>query len=394
MITTAQHQFTAENGWEDLKDNLSGTPQLVLAFGSTELVKDSLIFKYLKDLYPKSEIVSVSTAGEIMGAEVFDETVSVTALHFEKTRIKLLSANIETPLESHKIAKDLIEKLENQEENLEHILTFTDGEHINGTSFVEGIQEAHKDFGTVITGGLAGDGNRFENTAIGVNKEGETGNIVMIGFYGKSLKVGYGSEAGWNAFGIKREITKSKGNVLYELDGKPALDIYKKYLGEHAKDLPSSGLLFPLELCIDCEEVSGKNVKLVRTTLSVDEEAKSLTFAGNMPEGVRVRMMKANFERLINGAEHSAVQSLRGLDGELPDFSLLISCVGRKLVLKKRTEDELEVIQDKMGEKTTITGFYAYGELCPVTDRNEETKADEICQLHNQTMTITNFKEI
>ena len=394
MITTAQHQFTAENGWENLKDNLGGIPQLVLAFGSTKLVKDSAIFQHLKDLYPKSDIVSVSTAGEIIGEDVFDDTVSVTALHFEKTRIKLLTANIENPLESHKIAKNLIEKLENHEEDLEHILTFTDGEHINGSSFVEGIQAAHKDFGTVITGGLAGDGNRFKNTAIGVNGVGENGNIVMIGFYGKDLKIGYGSGAGWDAFGIKRVITKSDKNELYELDGEPALDIYKKYLGEYAKDLPSSGLLFPLELCIDCEEPSGKNIKLIRTILAVDEEKKSLTFAGNMPEGERVRMMKGNFERLIDGAEDSANQSLKNLDGLFPDFSLLISCVGRKLVLKERTEDELEIIKEKMGGNTTIAGFYSYGELCPVTDKNEEKKEDEICQLHNQTMTITNFKEI
>ena len=236
-----------------------------------------------------------------------------------------------------------------------------------------------------MTGGLVGDGSDFKLTLVGLDEAPVEGKVIVLGLYGESLKVGYGSLGGWDPFGPERTITKSKNNVLFEMDGKNALSLYKEYLGDLAKDLPASGLLFPLSLSI--KDKSGKDVQVVRTLLNVNEVDQSMIFAGDMPEGIKAQLMKANFERLIDGAEKAASMSIESLVGTKPDLAILISCIGRKLVLKERTVEEVEAVRSILGDQAAITGFYSYGEICP-TAANEKQ-----CQLHNQTMTITTFRE-
>jgi hypothetical protein len=194
--------------------------------------------------------------------------------------------------------------------------------------------------------------------------------------------VGYGSLGGWDSFGPDRVVTRAEGNVLYELDGQPALDLYKRYLGEFADGLPASGLLFPLALQTPGQGGNG----LVRTMLAVDETQGSMSFAGDIPTGAHVRLMKANFERLVEGAEGAARSSHERL-GEAPaELAVLISCVGRKLVLQQRIDEEIEGVRDVLGPQSVFCGFYSYGEISPFTPTAR-------CELHNQTMTITTLAE-
>ncbi|MBT4969775.1 MAG: hypothetical protein HOM80_12280, partial [Bacteroidetes bacterium] len=206
--------------------------------------------------------------------------------------------------------------------------------------------------------------------------------IAAIGFYGEDIKIGYGSLGGWDSFGVERSVTKSEANVLYEIDNTPALSIYKSFLGDQAKDLPASGLLFPLSMRTEADAEP-----VVRTILAVDEEKQSLTFAGDIPEGSYIKLMKANIDRLITGAEDAAKVSVNPLSGNLPELAILISCVGRKLVLNQMVEEEVEAVQDVVGEQAKLTGFYSYGEIAPFLEGAK-------CELHNQTMTITTFQEV
>ena len=231
-----------------------------------------------------------------------------------------------------------------------------------------------------VTGGMAGDGSRFEETLVIWNDLVASGLIAAIGLYGDRIKIGYGSLGGWTTFGPKRMVTKSQGNVLYELDGVSALDIYKKYLGEYASGLPATGLLFPLSLY---NEIGDRSV--VRTILAVDETEKNLTFAGDIPENSIVQMMQFNFDRLVDGAITAAQNSLVNISAS-PDLAILISCVGRKMVLKQRIEEEVEGVQEVVGLSTMLAGFYSYGEIAP-------TAFGDYSELHNQTMTITTFSE-
>jgi hypothetical protein len=260
------------------------------------------------------------------------------------------------------------------------VLVLSDGSMVNGSELARGLNsENHK--GVPITGGLAGDAARFERTLCGLNDRLESGMVVVIGLYGDALRVGHGSHGGWDEFGPERMVTYSESNVLYKIDGRSALSLYKEYLGPYAEELPGSALLFPLSMRVD-----GTNHKLVRTILSVNDENDSMTFAGDMPYGARVRLMKANFDRLIDAATTSATSSYQALGDMRPEFALLVSCVGRKLVLQGRVEEEVEAARAILGGDVCITGFYSYGELSPCNPQ-------AACDLHNQTMTITTLSE-
>ena len=379
-----QKKWTSENGWKTLSSgSFTEPPEFVLLFGGNAPLKDKARFDEVRSWYPKSHIISASTAGEIIETEVSDDTLVLTAIKFEKTTLQFTEVNIKEAEESESAGKKLAAAL--PKEGLVHAMIFSDGLFVNGTTLVKGLLSELPP-NVSVTGGLVGDGSRFKETLVGLDKIPEQKKLVCVGFYGSSIKIGYGSLGGWDSFGISRTITKAKGNVLYELDDKPALTLYKEYLGNLAKDLPASGLLFPLSLKIKTD--MGGEVEVVRTILAVDNKAQSMTFAGDMPEGVVARFMKANFDRLVDGASGAASMSIESLGNSKAELAILISCIGRKLVLKGRVEDEIEAVQEKIGSQAAIIGFYSYGEISPTTPTERQ------CQLHNQTMTITTFREI
>lgn len=375
-----QRKFTVEKGWQNLnsKNFDSNKCNLVIVFGSTSLLSDASLFSTLRNFYPKAEILINSTAGEIENVNVTDDSIVVTAICFEATEIKSAHVQIKQEKNSFEAGVNLASQFDPV--GLSNLLIISDGQLVNGSDLVAGIQR-QLDPKVIISGGLAGDGSRFQLTLVGLNEIPLEGRIAAIGFYGKRIQVSCGSVGGWDSFGPERIITKSKGNILYELDHQPALDIYKKYLGEYAESLPSSGLLFPISI-----RANNNDDSLVRTILNVNEVDKSLTFAGNMPEGSFARLMKANFDRLIDGASNAASSSLSSTEN-MPDLAILISCVGRKLILNQRIEEEVEAVRNVFGDKTIITGFYSYGEISSSLNFNK-------CELHNQTMTITTFKEV
>ena len=380
-----QKQWTSDGGWNDISStNFSGAPQLVLVFGGRQELEKADRFNEVKDLYPDSHILMCSTAGEILGEEVRDNSLALTAVHFENTTLQFTQTTIGDVSESKEKGLELGGGLE--QSGLAHAMIFSDGLNVNGTALVEGLIEKLP-AEISVTGGLVGDGADFKKTLVGLDEPPKEKNLVLIGFYSDSLKVGHGSLGGWDPFGPQREITKSKDNVLFELDGKPALETYKEYLGEEqAKGLPGSGLLFPLNVTMP-DDGSGKEVVVVRTLLAVNEDDQSMTFAGDMPTGTTAQFMKANFDRLVDGASGAAERSIEGSNMEGADLAILISCVGRKLILKERIDEETEAVQEALGSGAVQTGFYSYGEISPVAPTEKQ------CKLHNQTMTITTFKE-
>jgi hypothetical protein len=355
---------------------LGDAAQVVFAFGSTEILSESRYLPEIRRLYPRAYLFGCSTAGEIMGAEVSDDSLVTTAVAFAHTKLRTAQVAIADCLNSQEAGKRLAQQL--PREGLVHVLVLSDGTKVNGTDLTRGMQQ-HLPSGVAVTGGLSGDGTRFERTIVLAGDAVAPGIVAVVGLYGSRLKVGYGSLGGWDPFGPERIITRSKENVLFELDGRPALSLYKTYLGEHAAGLPATGLLFPLSLRMEGRE-------LVRTILAVNEADQSMTFAGDLPQGATARLMKANFDRLVDGAEGAASRACLSFGKTEPELALLISCVGRKLVLKQRTEEELERVREVVGKKAVMTGFYSYGEICP-------SAPSASCELHNQTMTITTFLE-
>src|SRR5258708_11055656 len=292
-----QKKYTKTKGWEVLSPvALSDAPQFVFIFGGRELLEEGKEYETVVSWYPLAHIIWCSTSGEILDTQVSDDSLVLTAIHFEKTTLAFSEADISQTDQSENVGKQLSEKL--PKEKLVHAMVFSDGLHVNGTALVKGIL-SNLPSSVSVTGGLVGDGANFKKTLVGLDKKPLEGKIILIGFYGENLKIGYGSFGGWEPFGPERIITKSKDNVLYELDGQPALALYKKYLGEQAVGLPSSGLLFPLALRLHTQR---GDEQVVRTLLAVNEEEQSMTFAGDMPQNTPAKLMKANFERLIDGA--------------------------------------------------------------------------------------------
>lgn len=369
-----QRQWTPANGWTVLPAG-SDAAQLVLVFGGTAQL-DVDRYNELHAAFPGALVVGCSTAGEIAGTSVSDDTLVMTAVRFAHSQVRLASARVEGSGDDRRIGSTLAAQLLGP--GLVHVFVLSDGLHVNGTELAAGLQDGLPP-GITVTGGLSGDGARFTRTLVVADAPPAERVVAAIGFYGERLRVGYGSLGGWDPFGPDRLITRSVGNVLYELDGQPALALYKRYLGEHAAGLPASGLLFPLAL----RGADDTDTGLVRTILAVDEADGSMTFAGDVPQGTHARLMKANFDRLIEGAA-GAAQASRLTAGA--GLAVLISCVGRKLVLGQRIEEEIEGVRRVLGDGVALTGFYSYGEISPYAPTAR-------CELHNQTMTITSFAE-
>lgn len=375
-----QLQFT-EGKWTTFKQSEGfdpGAVQLVLAFGSCAQMHLPETTQFLKDKFPKGQIVWASTAGEILGDHIIEESIAVTAIQFEKTQIKCSMIDIHALPDSESVGVQLMSDLTS--EDLKAIFVLAEGTFLNGSDFVAGINKSNPT-NIPITGGLAGDGPRFEHTYIGLNDVPMEAKLVGIGFYGDHFSIGHASMGGWDEFGPTRTITKSNLNILYEIDGRNALELYKEYLGPYSQELPGSALLFPLNLRLPGEEEG-----IVRTILSIDEKEQSMRFAGNLPEGSSLRLMKANFERLIEASSEAARISFDPI-GQNPELAIMISCVGRKLILQERTLEEVQAATQVFGNSTFSTGFYSYGEISPF-------KQDFRCELHNQTMTITSFSEL
>lgn len=378
MMETALYRFF-DNHWvqhsvsQKIDDAIV---QLVLCFSSKKMIHQIPVYEIIRTKFPKAEIAICSTAGEIYQDEVHDDALVITAIHFDKTSLQSHVVSFEDYGNTYSAGIALARKF--SQEDLQYLLVLSDGSKVNGSDLVKGLS-SQINKRVLITGGLAGDGADFQSTLVGLNEQPKEGRILAVGLYGQHIQVLHGSHGGWDIFGLEKRVTNASGNVLLELEDQNALVLYKKYLGPASKDLPGSALLFPLSVTIP-----GSDKPVVRTILSINEEEQSMTFAGDIPVGSKVRFMKANFDRLTNAAAEAAeVISDKAIR---PDFSLLISCIGRKLVLGDKTSEEVKAVSKKFGDQAILSGFYSYGEISPF---NEGGK----CQLHNQTMTITSFFE-
>lgn len=350
-------------------------PQLVTVFGAVSFFTDKAFQAALGAVLPDAAIIGCSTAGEISNGGVADGSCVITAVNFNGTRIKTATSPLRGMEDSQaagaRIGKELAAP------DLRALMVFGPGVQINGSALVEGIA-AQIAANVPITGGLAGDGGAFTQTWTLGSAGVSDSMLVAIGLYGDALDFAHGSFGGWEPFGPARKVTRCAGNILYELDGEAALAVYKRYLGDHANGLPASGLLFPFAMVGEDQGARG----LIRTILGVDEASGSLTLAGAIDPDGYLKLMHASTDRLVNGAEAAAeaAQEMHQSSGD--SLAILVSCVGRKLVMGDRVDEEVEAVAEVFGSKATLTGFYSYGEISPFTPGSA-------CHLHNQTMTIT-----
>jgi hypothetical protein len=356
------------------------SPQLLLAFGTPHALDHDAVHASLRRDFPDAELVGCSTAGDISSDGVSDGSVTVTAIHFRDPAFAVAVTTRADSEDSRAAGQRLGTQLASHRPHT--IIVFGQGIAINGSALIAGIADAVGPQ-VAISGGLAGDAGAFRRTLVMTTSGRSDDAVVAIGLYGAKLRVTHGSYGGWHSFGPVRLVTHAEGNVLYAIDGEPALDLYKRYLGEHAARLPSSGLLFPFALLGGDYGTTG----LIRTILGVNEETHSLIMAGDIPADSSVRLMHARADQLIDGAEAAAEQAFDDAPVDGDALSLMVSCVGRRLVLGERADEEIEVVAHVMGGQDTVAGFYSYGEISPAENGN-------VCLLHNQTMTISRWVEV
>lgn len=365
--------------WSPQLPELDSTRTLVLAFGAPEIADDRSAIDGLRTHFGNSVVIGCSTAGEICGSELHDHSLTVAAIKFLKTDLRLVVEKLETTEESAEVGRRLAEALM-AERKLRGILLLGDGLVTRGSELIRGINAVVG--GSVpVVGGLAADGTAFARTWVLAGDTLDSRTVAAVGFYGNHVVIGHGARGGWDRFGVKRTITRSSGNVLYELDGRPALQIYREYLGDRAM-LPSAGLSLPLAI-----REPSLETPVVRTILGIDDAAGSVTFAGDVPAGSITQFMKADFERLVNGATHAALlASENGPPASAECLALAIACAGRRYVLGAHAEEEVEAIVESFhSDRVRLAGFYGYGQLSP---RN-----DGLCEIHNQAMTIALISE-
>jgi len=354
------------------------SPHLVFAFGSVAHFTDKAFGSMMKQAFPRATVIGCTTAGEISNEGVSDNTTVFTAINFAQPDFKSCTVKLSGADKCKETGMAVANAL--KAPNLKAIFLLGQGINVNGTPLVDGIRSVVGDKVT-LTGGLAGDGGAFKETWTILNGEVSNSHVVAFGIYGDGVEIACGSLGGWKPFGPARRVTKCENNVLYQLDGEPALAVYKKYLGADAKGLPGSGLRYPFAILNDNEDESG----VIRTILAVDEAAGSLTFAGDIPVNGLLRLMHTDSSGLVTGAKGAASETFKHAKNH-DGVGILISCVGRKLVMGDEIDEEIEAVQSAFGEKNPVTGFYSYGEICP-------QEAFQQCKLHNQTMTITWFAD-
>lgn len=378
-----QESITAKMSFKDLPASSPlPTANLVLVFGSVKRFSDAKLTGLLKSRYPTAQIIGCTTSGEINLDGVFDDSLQITAIQWEKTAQKVAHIKMNGMQNSFETAANIGRQL--KADNLRTLLVLSDGLNVNGSELLQGFQSVLGDI--PIVGGMAGDSAAFVKTLQLFNNEISDNLVIAVGLYGKHLITASGALGGWKPYGPPRKITRSEKNVVYEMDGKPALPLYRMYIGDqNSKGLPGSGLRFPFAII----EEGKRDVEKVRTLLAIDSANNSLTFAGNVAEGETVRFCQTTHDRLVEGAggaAHLVTGNLDSVNTSQTGLALCVSCVGRKLVMAEQIADEIKAVQQNLGPQTSLTGFYSYGEFCPRPNTNDSV-------LHNQTMTIGYLSE-
>lgn len=374
-----QLHFSGGRWWSALDAGDPATDaQLVLVFGDRDTLSSGQFLPSLRDRFPGATVVSCSGGGAILGGHVVDEGLTATALKFAQATVNAATLPLPSSDASDSVGEALAMLLPHG--GLRHVLIFAEGLHVNGTALSRGLSRGLP-AGVTVTGGLAADGERFEATVVGLDETPASDRVVAVGLYGSGLRISIGSFGGWETFGIDRLITRSSGNTLHELDGQPVLELYKELLGPLGYALPASGLLFPLEVRASLDAPG-----VIRTILGIDAEAGSVTFAGDVPEGSYGRLVRTNLDQLIEAAGTAAGQTTSTSKPAGESLAIAVSCIGRKLLLQRRVDEELASVREVLGDEVKLAGFYAYGELAP-------SAQDAPCELHNQTMTITTISE-
>jgi hypothetical protein len=265
-------------------------------------------------------------------------------------------------------------------DSVRYLQLFSDGITGDGSALLRGLQSALT-AEMPIAGGTSGDGGKFVQSWQFLGDQILSDAAVAIGFCG-DFTLGTGVESGWSPIGLPKKVTRAEGNILYELNGESALEVYERFLGRHARNLPAVGVEYPLGL-IAPDQGSDDDAMLLRATMSVDREAGAIRFAGEIPEGTMVYLTCGDRGSILDATEKAASHAVAELGAATaPAVVFFYSCMARKMLLGLRTREEFERLRSQLTPEVPILGFYSYGEFC-------RPKRGLPSVLHNETATIS-----
>lgn len=374
------------NAAKQAVDALLGSPvKAALVFASVAYDQAKVIEGVRSVVGPDVTIAGASTAGEITTQGPSNKP-SIAVMAFSSDDAEFYGAVGEhiryNPTEA---GKDVASKVMAMASGkLDLFMMLPDVLAGNGADIVRGVTEVLGP-NALVVGGAAGDDFKFEKTYQYLNDTIYSGAVVGLGIKGRVL-VGVGVKHGWMPIGIPRKVTKSQGAVLYELDGKPAIDIYKEYFGDLAEELEKEKLAklavtYPLGM-----KVADHPEMLIRDPISVDSDG-SITCAAEMPEGSEIQLMIGSVDEAVKVAEEAAKNALKQLKGATPRAVIIFNCIARHKLFGERAGEEISAIQKAIGKDVPLIGFYTYGEQAPM---NGEVKNIKTCnaEFHNETVVI------
>lgn len=402
METHSIH-YTLANGWSSAFPAIDSAQTLILVFGPADWQAYTAAFNELIAHYAQAIIVGCSGYGAISNGEILDDTLIASITHFHQTQLRLATCPINSPAESLFAGQILAHEL--AAPDLQATLLFSDGLNTNGSTLIAGINSKLSP-ATVVIGGLAGDSQRFTSTWVMANQLPRSQLACALGFYGNAIQFKTAIRVGWNPLGPERQVTLASGNKLYTLDDKPALELYKQYLGSRATDITKNSLNFPLAI-----RSKGKPYTLIRTPMVLDEDSQTLIFAGDIPENSSAQLVHVSATTLIDGAYKAGLElnEVIALNQDQPVLLLTISCGARRAVMAEDAGLELDAVCSAFAKKINQVGYYSFGELAPHNVKLEPknspycatkdcttclaTPTYGLCELHNQTITLTAIYE-
>ncbi len=375
------------NACQDAIEQLGDkNPDLLIVFSSVKYDQEKML-QGVRSVAPKALLVGSSTSGEITtSGPVKERSVSVMAIKSPEIKyfVGVGQHILQDPREAGKFAADKV-KEQAGSNSLKAFMMLPDVLVGNGADIVRGVLDSLGAHFPVV-GGASGDDFAFKKTYQYVNDKVYSGSVVGLGLSG-NFKMGIGVKHGWIPVGEPMKVTKSKGAVVHEINGIPAVKIYEDYFGEEeAKILRTEALArlaitYPLGM-----KVAGSDELLIRDPISVDANG-SITCAAEIPEGSEIRLMIGSREEAVKVAKMAAADAVAQLGGSAPKAVIIFNCIARNKLFGDKSGDEINAIQEAVGINVPLIGFYTYGEQAPL---GGEVKNIEQCNsaFHNETVVI------
>ncbi len=373
------------NACQNAVDKLGEDPDLIIVFASVQYDQEKML-SGVRSVSKETLLVGSSTAGEITTAGPAKRH-SVAVMAIKSSDIQFSAAVGENIAADPRVAgqKVAAEVRKLAGDKLKAFIMLPDVLVGNGADTVRGVLDSLGEHFPVV-GGASGDDFKFVKTYQYLNDKVYSGAVVGLGLAG-SFKMGIGVKHGWIPISTPMKVTKSSGSVLHELNGQPAINIYKNYFGEEEaqqlqkETLAKLAITYPLGIV-----VTGSEEMLIRDPISVDEHG-SITCAAEIPEGSSIQLMIGSYMKAIEVAQIAAENAVAQLEGAAPKAVIIFNCIARNKLFGERAGDEISAIQTAVGTDTPLIGFYTYGEQAPL---GGEVRNLDKCNpaFHNETVVI------